>query len=101
MTQSWKEYWNSQSAGINQGLTDWRTKCQSRVQLFGLRKQSSREDLHGCVSVTIHGASKGGGQRHKLALAQVVAPLLKEGERVRLCIHEDGLDDFLEFFNED
>jgi len=85
---------------IEQGLTQWRAEGISKVKLYNLREQSSREDLYGCVNVTINGAGKGGGQRHQLALAQVVAPLLEDGESIRLCISKYGLDDCLEFLDE-
>jgi len=98
VARTWKEYWVTQLEQIEQGLLRWRKVGSARVRLKYLRDQTARKDLYTCVTVTMHGAVTGGGQRHRLALAQVVAPLLEKGESVRLCIRgKDTPDDYLEF----
>ena len=100
MTQTWNEYWKTQLGQVEQGLAQWRRDGFATVQLYKLRSQSTRKDLYTCVTVSVHGVIAGGGQRHRLALSQVVAPLLHEGECVKLCIRgEDTHDDHLEFFS--
>jgi hypothetical protein len=99
MTKTWKEYWNAQIAQIEKGLLQWRETGFAKVKLQGLRNQTTRQDLYTCVTVTTHGAGIGGGQAHKLALAQTIAALLKKDESVKLCISGKGKqDDYLEFY---
>jgi hypothetical protein len=100
MAKTWKGYWETQLGQIEKGLSHWRENGSARVRLQGLRDQTVRKDLYTCVTVTVHGAVRGGGQWHRLTLAQVIAPLLRKGESLKLCIRGIGTpDDYLDFIS--
>lgn len=104
MTVPWKTYWELHDEQIRSGISKWRKHGFARVALRDLRLQlapsgSPRNDLYACVKVYIHGVRSGAsGRRHLEALAQYVAPLLKEGDTLTLCIKgRDSATDCLEF----
>lgn len=104
MSIPWRDYWGMHDEQIRDGLSKWRQRGFARVSLKHLRNQLApsgqvRRDLYSCVTVTIHGALSGvSGKRHMETLAQVIAPLLKEGENPRVCTKGKGsAGDYLEF----
>jgi hypothetical protein len=99
MAGKWQAYWNSQLQQIERGLSEWRQGGFARVPLMNLKDVSSRGDLYGAsVTVASYGPIKGGGQRHRLELALVIAQLLEKGEIVRVRIRGgESSADYLEF----
>ena len=98
MSGKWNRYWSMQAGQIQQGFSQWRKSGHARVQLQNLRSITNRADLYSCVTVTVHGPNSNvGGKQHMLDLARVVAPMVRPGESVKVCIVRDGNNDYLEF----
>ncbi len=68
------------------------------MKLPSLATVSTRQDLYDYVTVTFNNPSgKVSGKKHLLELERVIAPMLSQGESVKVSIVRRSGGDYLEF----
>ncbi len=97
MAKIWDNYWMSQMTQIQQCISTWQQVGKAQMKLSSL-PSGRQTTLYRRIIVDVHGPVQGGRDcSHLLALAKLVAKMLRPADKVTIHICNTKGQDYLDF----